>query len=431
MTYALWYNGYEININDNNTMNETFYYNLTNLEVFTEYTITILACTSDCSVKSDSLTQKTAMGEPSVIMQPKLENIDDNKVFLKWEAPKLPGGNLDYYQLKLISSHENDLVEENVYRLQGSSVACVLKGLPCQKDQVAFAVRGVNVQSGKAENSFMNSEMLPNCLSFPETKTSKNDSQYYGEWSPPVTLFCPNHLSIVTILAALVVFPLWLLSIYIFWRIYQKYKKMKDIHIVWPRDLDPELPSPHSSSFRQDVDLLKNCPLMNLKEEEEVIEEDIFLPKPINRHEFMDSKIPLKVDANDLSLTLLRMSSIRMIKSEPATPNSSRSNGLQIDLNPGYTEMHPPRKSQTEVNSPISGYMDMSGKSPVPSPIVEIPEQIRETTENDYIVQKFIKNSELNNNGYIGKRASIAVNPMKKCQPIVLNSNGYIGVVRK
>lgn len=444
MTYALWFNGREININDNNTMNETFAFTLRQLEVFTEYTITVLACTSGCSVKSESLNVRTAMGEPSKIMQPKLESLDKHKVILNWDAPKVAGGNLNFFQLKFTSCLENESVQERTYRIHRNARGCILKGLECDAGQIDFALRAVNVHYESTED-FTESELLPdtnvNCLSLPEPDKIERDIKYYGEWSPAVTYFCSNPASKLMVFVAIVAAPLWLTSIYAFWKLYQKYKRMKDINIVWPRGLDPEASdAPPTDVFgpKPDFDLLRNCPLTNVEEDGESVERDEFLPGQAFLNQQSDKHrnavikemiLPLRNYSNDLSLKKSEFAAVRTFKSEPATPDMSHSANPHVDLNSGYMKMHPPRRSQTEANSPTAGYLDMTGKLPVNSPIAH--QASHTPTENDYIVRKFIKDSEMNNNGYIGKRATIIVDQSKKRPPIVINPNGYVGIQKK
>ena len=56
-----------IHIDNNETMNDTFHYRINDLESFTNYTITVVACTRNCSPSSGSVFQRTRIGKPGRI----------------------------------------------------------------------------------------------------------------------------------------------------------------------------------------------------------------------------------------------------------------------------------------------------------------------------------------------------------------------------
>lgn len=443
MTYQLWYNDHKLNIDGNATMNETFTLSLLHLEAFTNYTITVVACTRDCSPSSESLTLRTAMGEPGAMFQPKLESRDENKILISWESPEVVGGSLDYFQLQLIAVMDYESVEPKLYRIDGRARSCIIEGFKCEAERVEFSIRGVNsiVPSGrKLANKSVN------CFQVREAHGEKQIGEFYGEWSQRNSTKCRKPLPIVLMLATLISLLFLIVSIFFFIRCYNKYKDMKDIHIIWPKGLDPDAPS---SPVRQDtfdgvkdLDLVKDHVLTDIEEEEEVMERVKFIPTDVQTEaqpiaesrESSKSEIVLPFTCNpktnEIFYHMPKMGKEKG-KSLPSSPErltpgyAPFSTDPNVDLTTGYMKMFSPQKSLTDsTKSSMDGYLDMSGKS---------PSAVKKKEASDYLsneVKMFIKDSEMNNNGYIGKRASIVSDPNRK-HPPVITTNGYVGLQHK
>lgn len=417
-------------------MNETFAFLLKNLEPSTNYIITVVACTSFCSPSSDSLTLRTKIGVPGAMFQPKLRNVDD-KIVINWEAPKVLGGNLDYFQLKLIPSN----LKPKVYRINGRSRSCVIEGLQCEKDKIDIIMRSVNIESSIENKS---SNRTVNCLATPEPIEGFLAGRYHGEWSPPISFDCQPSISATMVVGSAILLLITILMAFMLNKAYKTYQKMKDIHIVWPKGLDPN--SPLSSPTKtydavRDLDLLKDHVLTDIEEEEEVLEREKFITEELNQEKPLDNiqnrestksevLMPFICNpkTNEIFYQLPKLSKEK-VKSAPSTPVKATgyadfTSDPNIDLSTGYTKMFLPNKPRTEsISTSVEGYLDMSGKSAVQSPL-KAP---RDTNYTLNEIKMFIQDSEMKNNGYIGKRASILNDSVKK-QPPCVNSNGYVGL---
>lgn len=448
MTYQLWYNDQKININDNNTMNETFAFKLVQLESFSNYTITIVACTSGCSESSDSLTLRTAMSEPSAMDRPTLKKIDDEKkIVISWKPPQLLGGNLDYYQLMLVMSNAQGIATEKVYRLNGQVKSCIIEGFKCEDETVNFFIRSVNVEQVDFVENFINHTV--SCFAINEPIHKGADRELYGVWSQPLTFYCLNGYS-MALLGLIIAMTIFLvIFVYMFIRLFQKYQKMKDIHTVWPNGFDPSTPIPSelkdSSTGTKDLDLIKDHVLTDIEEEEEFTEREKFVPdsKPevvvISQHsndqmlESAKSEIFLPFICNPKTNEIfyeMPKKSVRVekAKSAPTTPQkianaySEFCKDPSVDLSTGYMKMSTPPRVLADITKSVEGYLDMSGKSP--------PTEKSESKESDYLmhgIKSFIQESE-SNSGYIGKRASFLMDPCKKHPATIINVNGYVGL---
>lgn len=449
MTYQLWYNDQQININDNKTMNETFAFNLENLEPFTDYIITVVACTSFCSESSDSLTLRTKIGEPGAMFQPKLKYLDADKVNVSWEAPTDLGGNLDYFQLKLITTKGFENLTVKVYRVNGRSRSCIIDSFRCEKDQIDFFIRSVNVEYPITTTHESTANRTVHCLAYHEPIEGEVPGLFYGEWSQSIPFYCQTSISASMIIGSGLMLFISILSVFMLHKFYRKYQMMKDIHIVWPKGLDPNSPqSSPSKTFDavRDLDLLKDVGLTDIEEEDEITELEKFIPSAMadkvvttlesvneSHRESTKSEIFLPFicnpKTNEIFYQLPKMNkSKEKGKSAPTSP--LRATGYceftsdpNIDLSTGYMKMYAPERPRTEsMSTSVEGYLDMSGK-PAVSPIAK-PRQ------NNYMmneIKMFLQDSELNHNGYIGKRASIITDPIKK-HPSCINSNGYVGL---
>lgn len=449
MTYQLWYNDRKININDRNTMNETFAYKLQELEAFSNYIITVVACTSYCSEPSESLTLRTAMGEPGQMFQPKLESLDGSKVSISWEEPKVAGGNLNYFQIKTILPTEK---EAKIYRINGRARSCIIQGLKCESNNIDFSIRSVNVEYS---SSMLMEDKVVDCFDFPEQIEEEVAGHFYGEWSQPVIFYCETQFSLAVMGSIFLVSLFLLFSIYLFIRLYHKYKEMKDIDIVLPKGLDPN--SPDSSPSKKDklfdavkdFDLIKDHVLTDIEEEEEeerknflsAADEEFMVvqekPRESGKSEMFLPFI-CNPKTNEIFYTMPKMSTVNEKVKTTSTPASPKSDYVKLnppaDAQSDYVKMYAPIESP--VSSPVEGYLDMTGKSPsttspsTPKILVSPPMP----KEPDYLVNEikmFIKDSEMNNNGYIGKRASVLNDASGKKHSTVVNSNGYVGLQQK
>lgn len=426
-------------------MNETFAFTLSGLDAYTDYTITVKACTSKCSNPSESLEVRTRIDVPGEMFQPTLETLDGDKVLVTWEVPTVLGGNLDFFQLKLISAAKHESVEEQIYRIDGRSTSCIINNFRCENEKIDFSVRSVNIEIPTAtpEKSFHNRTV--SCLAFQEPIDKDGEGQFHGQWSQPIIYYCRQSFSMAMTGAIFLFAFSFVVFVYVFIRLYQKYKDMKDIHIVWPKGLDPDSvtssPSKKGSyDGVKDLDLIKDHVLTDIEEEEEVMEKEKFISPqivatPETRHgerESTKSEVFLPFICNpktneifyQLPKSLEAKETTKSVPNSPVKPTGYTAfhSDPHVDQNTGYMKMYAPQNSRTEsLSASVEGYLDMNGK-PAMMP-VERP--CNGYTLND--IKMFIKGSELHNNGYIGKRASILSDPINKHQTCI-NSNGYVGL---
>lgn len=439
ITYQLWYNERKININHNDSMNETFVFTLDGLESFTNYTITVVACTSDCSNSSDSLLVETTISAPSVMLQPKSELISSHRMLLTWNAPLVLSGNLDYFQMKQEFGDENQ--PPKVFRISGQLRACIIDGLTCE-NELHLSIRGVNIDRSASPYEAPSKNNFTSCFANPEA-VHQAAGYYYGDWSPPVYYSCLNRSSAVLIVIISCSLVLMVLSAYLAMKMYRKIIEMKAIHAKLPEGLiisTSPSPSRDSRDVIRDLDLVKDHILNDIDEEEEVIQEvDKLISTPtvsvaetsgVTNRESVKSEafLPfiLNPRTNEITYHLPKMSMMEKINSQATSPvksvsSSSGDSPCYHGSDDGYTKMYRPQRPTLEVGSPVEGYLDMSGKT-TPSP-VKVPPLDSGYTTNE--IKMFIQDSEMNNNGYIGKRTSILADPAEKRAPVI-NSNGYV-----
>lgn len=95
---------YEVQYNDQmRRVENERHIELTNLEAYTRYNISVRACTISCS-NTKSVVQLTEIGVPGKISRPYVYSTNGSEVVLKWDHPKNSGGPVHYYQIML---HDN------------------------------------------------------------------------------------------------------------------------------------------------------------------------------------------------------------------------------------------------------------------------------------------------------------------------------------
>lgn len=455
MTYQLWYNEKSINLNTNDTMmNETITFELVDLDSFTNYTVTVIACTSDCSPAGESIVVQTKVGKSSVMMQPTLDTFDnEQRMTLSWKPPQKRAGNLDYYQLKLVSSSSISISAPQIYQIDGRYNSCIIERLTCDRGKMDFYIRSVNIdrpmELSMSETS-LNGTI--SCFSFQENRNENSSKRFFSEWSQPRIYYCRSHYSLIMAGTIFILSIVILIVIYVLIRLYREYLKMKDIHIVWPKGLDPNEPSlaqlNREDSFEgiKDLDLIKTHQHLTDIEEESIEDlqadnknyENEKITERISSHSEQDESsrksevfLPFICDpkTNQIhyqmpKITSPKSESVPSTPSSPASPTNNYTKFItydpHVDQVTGYMKMYAPQRSRADSNTSTEGYLDMSGKSPPPT--------IRHPNESDYLmndIKVFIEDSELKNNGYIGKRVSLS--DSKKRQPII-NANGYVGL---
>lgn len=98
---------YEVRYTDHHTplrVEDRLGVQLKNLHPYTEYNISVRACTVLCS-NATSVAQLTEIGVPGMIRALYVYSTNGSEVTLKWEQPENSGGPVHYYEIQLHNNH--------------------------------------------------------------------------------------------------------------------------------------------------------------------------------------------------------------------------------------------------------------------------------------------------------------------------------------
>lgn len=424
LTYQLWYNERMIHIDNNDTMNATFHYRLSDLKSFTNYTITVVACTRNCSSSSGSVIQRTRVGNPGQINSFMVAPRENGSIELIWDKPKNFGGYYEYYLLNVSKSVSYD-TKSVLYTISSNRNSCIIQKLDCDKSFLEFHMRGVNVDYVKSAMHYSAFDDSEYCLA---NKIDDNEEgQFYGAPSSPWSHPCENTSGILLLMieSPVVLLITVFLMILIFtsgiklYKAYLKLQDMKDIKILWPDGLNPNATSKDESIYSLvDFDLLKTCKNLEKIKEESFKELEIYengsnlkennaeIQEKLCNESNKELLAPLFSKSQTLDVISDGLKENFKFLSVPSTPSKHDPN---IDSKTGYIKMHQPQKSP---NVSVGGYLDMSGKSS--NPYINQSHLL-----NSKDIKSFIQDSQMNN-GYIQR------NSIKNSVPIK-NSSGYVG----
>ncbi|XP_049804585.1 cytokine receptor-like isoform X2 [Schistocerca nitens] len=137
---------------------------LENLKSFTQYEVSMSACTIICSNFTIPVNITTDVGAPGAVNKISARMKMSSEIEVKWEPPKFKGGHLDYYELKVISL--NTWNSSTIQHFNSSNLQYIIPVPDCHhvSFSYSFAIRAVN----------------------------KNESNYtfYGPWSETKEIFC-------------------------------------------------------------------------------------------------------------------------------------------------------------------------------------------------------------------------------------------------
>ncbi|XP_031640435.1 cytokine receptor-like [Contarinia nasturtii] len=134
--YTVSYNGKKIAVNKDDGTQQP--YLLTGLDSFTEYEVVINACTTECSESSNAIMFNTTVGRPGIIHQPKVINNE-----LRWEAPAIKGGRLEYYELQVI--YTNNDRQERIIKINATKCKFTEDFRNILVGKLDFSIRAVNI----------------------------------------------------------------------------------------------------------------------------------------------------------------------------------------------------------------------------------------------------------------------------------------------
>lgn len=113
---------------------------LRKLQSFTEYEVLVRACTGHCSNASAPITFNTSIGIPGTIHQPKVINQQ-----LRWEAPDVPGGRLEYYEVLVVYTNNGE--QRRSIKINGTRCTFTDDVRNILVGKLDYSVRAVNVNN--------------------------------------------------------------------------------------------------------------------------------------------------------------------------------------------------------------------------------------------------------------------------------------------
>lgn len=215
--YIVHYNDIKINAEHATEMR------LVNLSSYTNYSISISACTVVCSEMSPPIYAQTAIGQPGIMDRPTVRFINSSQVLVSWMPPFHPAGYLDYYEVMVEQSDGQHNSSKYKYNSTGTESQvpipdCDVEGLHLR---YTFSVRAVNI--------------------------GPDNTTYYGPWSNPGEGSCyasgPSQdiMVIIWVFSLLVFSALALAFGYISKRIWYCCKEMQNVEVKLPPGLAPPI----------------------------------------------------------------------------------------------------------------------------------------------------------------------------------------------
>lgn len=93
--FIVRYNDNSLQVNDTLAL-------LTNLQPFTNYSVSVLACTENCASIAGPQVYRTKMGTPGMVENFELSPANSSHVLLSWDAPRMPAGPNQYYHIRIV-----------------------------------------------------------------------------------------------------------------------------------------------------------------------------------------------------------------------------------------------------------------------------------------------------------------------------------------
>lgn len=152
-----------------------------------------------------------------------------------WNRPEEPGGELNLYELRIVSFLNGGEREEYVY-LPGFYNQCQFYGKPCE---YTFYVRAVNTKYFDNSTIQFKDDKIPDCV--PEQKLQLDSSveKFPGRWSNQPSYQCFSEKMVEIIIKLVCFFMLTVLMVALSIKLYRGWKKMKSVKIIFPFGFDP------------------------------------------------------------------------------------------------------------------------------------------------------------------------------------------------
>lgn len=300
---------YEI-FNMTNKLDSSFKTPITvsNLNSFTNYSLSLRACNvklNSCSNKTDNIFVRTRIGQPGSIETPTYKTIDGNKFIFKWKEPKMRGGNVDLYQIKLKVGSK-----EKVYNITKRRE---VEFEPCNEvvDNVGFEVRAVNNDSDAHYVPLADSDKV-----FLPKQDHNVFTLFYGEWSEERSVPCQKPADLTVVYLFAIVLPTILLS-YLVRKYYLRMQAKKDIYPIFVHGLFPSNVIP-PATVNENKSIISKIWLLLCKRSQ-------IRGNQFNQQTSVDSNKPLMSQDNILEKHLVSTSPlIFCITSEGLSSNQNR-----------------------------------------------------------------------------------------------------------
>ncbi|KAK9497915.1 hypothetical protein O3M35_003814 [Rhynocoris fuscipes] len=216
---------YQIYWNENVTKvedkSETVYLNLTDLLSDELYTIRLSACTVECSANSSVVSVRTKIGKPSQISPPSVKFTNTTEImYVSWNRPRLPGGPIDHYLIKIEKSEDGNIFDE----------------------PKIYESKGLSTEIDTPECKFIGSAILYRVYVRAVNKDASG-VEYFGPWSLPGEDNCITPTGIVHFIFLYLFFFWSTLSIFFFTNIatnnaWLRFKAMQNVGVKLPPQLE-------------------------------------------------------------------------------------------------------------------------------------------------------------------------------------------------
>lgn len=214
---------YEVFYNEHyERVENKLYVVLENLKSYTNYSVSVAACTVSCSMKSEPVVVRTEVGIPGTLVRPTVNFFNSSYVQVTWDTPEEPAGITSYYELRVGQSDEQSSSDNEKYQKSYTPEAFI--SIPdCETEgsqSSTFEVRAVNIAPGNVV--------------------------YRGNWSETGIANCFNagasrELQIWVPVGVVILIVLVVLA-YISKMVWTRCKEMQDVEVKLPPGLDSSFP---------------------------------------------------------------------------------------------------------------------------------------------------------------------------------------------
>nr|XP_023020185.1 cytokine receptor-like [Leptinotarsa decemlineata] len=192
---------------------DMYNYTLTGLKSYENYSISMQACTTECSEKSPKQYKMTRMWLPGVIDRPNVIFQNDTVTTIGWKKPDPPRGEINYYQVKFTHNIlENVSMEPDVNVTNAQNYSIEDCGESGKYNTFFVTVRAVNIIDGEHKA---------------------------GPWSEPLESYCRHYSPLLYIIISVSLIFVAAGLFLGFRKLYAWCKVMQDVEVKLPPGLAP------------------------------------------------------------------------------------------------------------------------------------------------------------------------------------------------